>query len=64
MPFQPFTAYFTEHLFLPIQFIESVGFKHDTFPVRAVIKAEQVPDFVRTFFRYPINEVIVVPTLP
>ncbi len=47
MPFQPFTAYFTEHLFLPIQFIESVGFKHDAFPVRAVIKAEQVPDFVR-----------------
>jgi hypothetical protein len=62
--FQLLTAHFTEHFFLPIQFIEGVWFKHDAFLVVAVVKPEQVPDFVRTFFCYPINEVIIVPFPP
>ena len=55
------TACFTEHLFLPIQFIEGIRFKHDAFPVMAVVKSKQVPDFVSTFFCYPVNKIVVVP---
>jgi hypothetical protein len=62
MPCQLLAAHFTEHLFLPIQFIEGVWFKHDAFPVVAVVKAKQVPDLMRTFFGYPVNEVVIVPT--
>jgi hypothetical protein len=61
MPCQLLTAPGTEHFFLPVQFIEGIWFEHDAFPVVAVIKAEQVPDFVSTFLCYPVNEVVIVP---
>ena len=64
MAFQLFTAYFTERFFLPIQFIEGVWFKHNAFIVVAVVKAKQVADFVRTFFYYPVNKVVIVPASP
>jgi hypothetical protein len=48
-----------QHLFLPVQFIKRVWFEHDTFPVIAMCKPEKVPDFMRPFFGYPVNQVIV-----
>ncbi len=59
MRFQLRPAILAEHFFLAVKFIERVWFEHDTFPVAAMLKAKEVPDFMRTFFCYPVNEVIV-----
>jgi hypothetical protein len=54
-------AILAQHLFLSVQFIERVRFEHDAFPVIAVLKSEEVPDFMGTFLGYPVNQVIVAP---
>ena len=53
-----------EHLFLTIQFIESIRFEHDAFLVTAVFKTEKVPDFMGAFFSDTVNEIVIVPIPP
>jgi hypothetical protein len=49
-----------ENFFLPVQFIERIGFEHNAFLLAAMAEAEKVPDFMGPFFCYPVNEVIIV----
>ena len=57
---QEITAFFAEHFFLPIQFIERVRFEHNTFAVDAVVEAKQMTDFVGTLFCYPVDEIVII----
>jgi hypothetical protein len=64
MRFHLLPAILAEHLFLAIQFIERIWFEHDTFAFAAMLKAKEVPDFMCTFFCYPVNKVIIAPFPP
>jgi hypothetical protein len=48
-----------DYFFLAIQFIESVGFEHDTFPVRAVRQTKEMPNLMGTFLDNAIDEVVI-----
>jgi uncharacterized membrane protein YwaF len=57
---QLFPARLAEYLFLPVQFIERIGFEHNAFLVTAMGEAKKMPDFMGPFFCYPVNEVVII----
>jgi len=64
MSFQLLQAGRAEHLFLTIQFIESVGPEHDAFLVITVFKTQKVTDFMGAFFGDSVNEIVIIPVPP
>jgi hypothetical protein len=51
----------TYYFLLPVQFVKSIGFEHDTFAVSAMGQAEQVPDLMGPFLDDPVNEIVIAP---
>ena len=46
---------------LPVQFIEGIGFEHDTFAVSTMGETKEMPDLVGSFLDNAIDKIIVIP---